>query len=183
VLKWIDTALAANENSPMRCAPSTAASTGRRSLPTRLTCLLLCLVTWRGPLPWIHEHEMDPLAAGDHALAEHLATYHAGSHDHGGWHVHVLVPFGRCPCGEEREEPSPLHDPLSYYGALAAPKAPAITSAHSIAPDWHELPYSEAFARVHTGHGASRPTHPAASFLGSLLATAPLRAVTGVALC
>jgi hypothetical protein len=146
----------------------------------RLLCLLLCLATWRGPLPWIHEHEDNPTTT---ALAGHLAAYHAGSHDHHGWHWHVLMPFGRCPCGEDHDDTARARDPLSYYGALVLPKTIVVSPPEGIAELWGEVsPWVD--SRHPLGEPCCHdPPGRATSFLGSLLAAAPLRAVTGVALC
>jgi hypothetical protein len=151
----------------------------------RLICVLLCLVTWRGPLPWVHEHDADELSAtADHGLAKHLAVFHADADDQEGWHWHILLPFGRCPCQEERQERSPTHDPLSDYGALVIARTPTAAAAH-----WTALACDEAaaiYGRLdlpYEAKGGHDPPQRPASFLSSLLTTAPLRAVTGVALC
>ena len=52
-----------------------------RSRSVQAIALLLCLATWRGPLPWVHDHETDlQLAAGDTPLIQHLTACQRQDH-------------------------------------------------------------------------------------------------------
>ena len=169
-------------------------STVRRSctpakrVPARMRALalLLCLVTWRGPLPCLHDHETDLQAAvSDATLARHLVDYHTLSHEADeGWHLHLLLPFGRCPGDDSEDDPSDTPDPLSIHGTLLTRNA-CVPDASSAFCAWRALPAaclgtaaSDVPTQMH-----HRPPPRDCTFLGSLLSAAPLRAVTGVALC
>ena len=144
---------------------------------------MLCLATWRGPLPWLHDHETDEhAAASDASLAQHLAAYHALPHgsEHG-WHIHMLLPFGRCPCPQDNDSSAPVEDPLSAYGTLLTKTVDA--SSLDVASPCGVTAFC---ADPHGGClvcGGQFRSPDTLDFLGSLLATVPLRAVTGVALC
>ena len=148
----------------------------------RVICLVLCAATWRGPVPWIHEHPTDAAIAADPSLARHLASYHAGRRQaEPGWHWHILLPFSRCPCTDPDQEPASPEDPLSVYGALLSTGASSISPAASCQA-WHvDIVDIALFSAV--GGAAHESRGKAPNFLGSLLQSAPLRAVTGVALC
>lgn len=158
---------------------------GRRSARVRALVFVLCLVTWRGPLPWLHDHEVDQrIAAKDASLSEHLAAYHALSRGHAehGWHVHMLLPFGRCPCPHHEEHSAPVQDPLSTYGTLMT-KSVAVPALDAASPAWCLPSLLDAPADRHAVAVLHPASSDALSFLSGLLAGAPLRAVTGVALC
>lgn len=157
----------------------------RRASRARVLVLVLCVVTWRGPLPWLHDHAVDQRsAAKDASLSEHLAAYHAMSRGHAehGWHIHMLLPFGRCPCSHHGEHSAPVQDPLSTYGTLMT-KSVSVPALDGVSPVWSIFtlvasPADQCAAAVlHSAYA------DALSFLGGQLAVAPLRAVTGVALC
>src|SRR5690349_21803974 len=150
---------------------SSQMSSARRRRPAwvRAVVLGLCLVTWRGPLPWLHDHETDRgLAAKDSSLSQHLAAYHGLSQEHAehGWHMHMLMPFGRCPCSQDEEQDSPLEDPLSTYGTLMT-KAVAVPALNDAGPAWCTPSVVDGLA----DRFATRVLHPsldALSFLGGL---------------
>lgn len=158
---------------------------GRRPGRVRVLVFVLCLVTWRGPLPWLHDHEVDRrLAAKDSCLSEHLAAYHAISRGHAehGWHLHMLLPFGRGPCSHHEDRSAPVRDPLSTYGTLMT-KSVAVPALDAASPAWCILAMIDAPGN-RLAVGALYPSSPdTLSFLSGLLAEAPLCAVTGVALC
>jgi hypothetical protein len=161
-----------------------AARTHRFSRRMRAVALLLCLATWRGPLPWLHEHETDLQAApGDAALQRHLASYHAvPAEAEEGWHLHLLLPFGRCPC-EDSHEDSQSQDPLSLYGTLLTKSASVPASHLAASMSWDLAAAVPAVFAVPATIPTRPPPNRPSSFLASLLLQAPLRALTGVALC
>jgi hypothetical protein len=148
----------------------------------RALILLLCFAAWRGPLPWIHEHHAaNPAGDVDVHLVRHLANYHTG-HDPADlpWHVHFVVFWDGLPdedCGDKSPH---AQDPLMVHAVSDA--GPALVSAwggHAVvaalAPD--------AGLQCGAMTGVVAAGDRADSFLASLLRAAPLRAVTGVALC
>ena len=65
--------------------------------------LLLCVLTWRGPVPMLHHHE--EFAGDTAAIQTHEAVFHPGSpgKDLQEWHWHFVVPAAL-----------PVGDPLSH---------------------------------------------------------------------
>ncbi len=58
---------------------------------------VLCLCTWRGPVPVVHSHDLDAHALTENAssswhLAEHLALCHSAESEGTGWHLHFIWP-------------------------------------------------------------------------------------------
>jgi hypothetical protein len=156
----------------------------------RWLCLALCLATWRGPVPWVHAHAadcgLDSHAAGE-GLARHLADYHHGQHELGGWHFHW---FDLCDCAAHDKGEPLTKKPRDPWVAIAAP----LSASHD--QRCGEVEFRTALARLLSLNDAFpaalfltpgevrllSPTAPR-SFASSLLAAAPLRAVIGVALC
>src|SRR5262245_49888290 len=158
----------------------------RQSLPgkvrragLRALVLLLCFAAWRGPLPWIHEHHAEqPGTDADGRLARHLVHYHAGQNPASLlWHVHFVIFWDGLP-DEDSDNKSPhAQDPLltsavSDVGSTAVSDWDGQVGVVDIVADTrqHGAALTEASATCERAH----------SFLATLLATAPLRAVTGV---
>ena len=83
----------------------------RLPLPLRVSwALLLVLLTWQGPIPWIDCHCFRPAAGvlphDNDSLASHLCHYHAVAFFAGleitGWHVHMAIPDS---ANEDSQEP------------------------------------------------------------------------------
>lgn len=157
---------------PLRCA---IRETGLRAL-----IVVLCFTVWRGPVPWVHEHHASgPDAVADAKLARHVSNYHAGRNiEDRCWHVHFAVIWHGLP-DEDCGDPSPNEFDLPLTAA-ASPCGPApglvwIASAMLGSMDCEVAAPAAALT--------DNPSEGADSFLGTLLLAAPLRAVTGVALC
>lgn len=157
-----------------------------RKICARWIVLLLCLATWRGPIPCLHAHgSMD---RADARLESHLHVYHEHqlARAYFDWHVHLLLPWERFEFGDSPDDPEPPHDPLTQEGAVVAPLA---CSSFALALSnawmcWQGTLCDEGVAPGHRDTLQHRPLDGAiGSFTGSLLLTAPLRAITGVALC
>ena len=145
----------------------------------RVFCALLCLLTWRGPIPVLHCHDAQSL--DDPAAAHHLDTYHVSDDTSSpGWHFHLMLwsdATGECPDDDQPRTPHEfavvctcgdggvvaprefIEDGLCLRGVdpLTAHPADAVPPGSSPSPQW--------------------------SFLTSLLTTRPLCAVLGVSLC
>jgi hypothetical protein len=119
------------------------ARTVKDSHPRRrpwLVCAVLAVVFGRGPVPWIHTHEL--LAQHGHsegALAWHVQHFHPpGDDDDHGWHIHWTLPWHivNCPCQHDtapsEERASALEMPLDV--AQSAPIDQAEADIHASAP-------------------------------------------------
>ncbi len=74
-----------------------------------MICAALAVVLGRGPVPWIHTHEM--LAQHGHSeevLAWHLEHFHPAGQDEHGWHIHWTLPWNilNCPCQHDTTTPA-----------------------------------------------------------------------------
>jgi hypothetical protein len=61
-----------------------------------IVCAVLAASLWRGPVPWIHSHEMlEAQGLPEAALAWHLRHLHPheSGHEIFGWHVHLTYPW------------------------------------------------------------------------------------------
>ncbi len=57
-------------------------------------CCILCLSVWRGPVPILHEHDLDLQSLGNNAqLAQHAIEYHADKlgQPSAGLHLHIVM--------------------------------------------------------------------------------------------
>ncbi len=155
----------------------------RNSLSTssRLLCAVLCAVTWRGPLPCLHDHVAGPqvISVGT-ALADHCERFHAEVQRETclGWHVHVLLPWAT-PEPQENGEQAPV-DPLVKCEVLLTDSAVPTVCGGLFTELWGDATLVPC--------DSIRPAllddaQVANSFLNSLLQSVPLCAVTGVALC
>lgn len=152
--------------------------------PARLfTCVLLCFVMWRGPVPWIHHHAEEASdGLVDAALSRHLAAYH---HDGLGilhtsaWHFHFLLPWTAGDTDDDGTSGS--HDPV-IAGRLLLPDPPVtatfVDHCRSVDLPAVTVPLVER----PTAEMPPQELNVAASFIGSLLSTAPVCALFGVAL-
>jgi hypothetical protein len=148
--------------------------------------LMLCLSAWRGPIPCLHAHAAEAPARTH--LNEHLRTYHGA--EHGGrryeWHLHLLLPWERFEWVDCADDPEPPYDPLTQEGAVVTPLETAGMIAALSCADLAWQPLVDRERRLPGGPGSlalRRVLAPFCYFAESLLLTAPLRAVTGVALC
>lgn len=99
------------------------------SLQTNLTlsrrawmCCLLCVCTWRGPIPIVHEHSLDLAAlGGNSSLALHAFQFHADELGHGesDWHVHFVMPRELFPLGGGNDTCLPMSDEPSMGWSAA----------------------------------------------------------------
>lgn len=148
----------------------------------RLLCLILCVATWRGPMPCLHEHLAgSPISESDSNLGAHCAQCHfdVDQVEHLGWHFHVLMPWAES-------------DPTENAGETAADPVVRceVLPSISVAPlldlliQWEvELPAGLNLASLNETAKLCSSVAPQSSFLNSLLQAVSLRAVTGVALC
>ncbi|HEV8072068.1 MAG TPA: hypothetical protein VGP76_30410 [Planctomycetaceae bacterium] len=104
-----------------------------------LICAALAVVFGRGPVPWIHTHEM--LAHHGHsedALAWHVEHFHQSGDDDHGWHIHWTLPWHivNCPCQHDNtpveERASTLEMPFDV--AQSAAVSQADVDVHASAP-------------------------------------------------
>jgi hypothetical protein len=105
-----------------------------------LVCAVLAVVLGRGPVPWIHTHQM--LADHGHsenALAWHVQHFHppGDDHDHD-WHIHWTLPWQivNCPCQHDTtpsdERASVLEMPFDVAQSASIDQAEA--DRHAGAP-------------------------------------------------
>jgi len=79
-------------------------------------CVLLCVLTWRGPVHVIHRHEAIPI---DISLVHHVENFHAGDESDGAdWHLHV-VSWGDLATDDSQQERSEV--PVDVALVLVAP--------------------------------------------------------------
>jgi hypothetical protein len=102
------------------------------------------------------------------------------------WHFHVLLPWQRFEWSDCTERPDVPADPLTDDGAVSVPLhstsvLASLSWAHCAGDYFAHQPSSKAASDSIPARLASVPV--LAFFMESLLLTAPLRAVTGVALC
>lgn len=157
---------------PLRCAIREA---GQRAL-----IVVLCFTAWRGPLPWVHEHyEAGADAIADARLTRHLWNYHAGQDvDDHHWHLHFAVIWHGIP-DEDRDSQSGDEFDLVLTPTASPGGAAAVqVGIASVTLGWMDCEVASP-----ADAPTDNPGEGADSFLGTLLLAAPLRAVTGVALC
>ena len=142
---------------------------------------MLCVVTWRGPVPWVHVHAEDLThAASNASLARHVRVFHHGD-DEPGWHFHWLLPRcdceDQCPPREHEERDLPLAFAVVSFAAGGAHFVAALADG-----DWQAV--SPPAVTPFTTH---RAAFDRALGVASVLQTYPpsvsLRALIGVALC
>ncbi len=157
-----------------------ARSCAPRLQTRRIVCALLCLLTWRGPLPVLHCHDAE---AAVPAAARHHDSYHAhpGTVEIG-WHLHVMLWSDFAAEGPGEEPPRPPHacdvvfTPATSWGGATAWRGIANNG-------WC---YSMGAARFCPLAGSAPPCDAASQatfFLTSLLTAQPLCAVLGVSIC
>jgi hypothetical protein len=156
-------------------------SLGGRCRQSWLVYAALAVVFARGPVPWVHSHElMAHDGPSDESFARHLRDFHAAGDVEHGWHIHWTLPWQvfTCPCqhdqapAQERAvavempldvaQSAPVHqaDPDLHAGA-----PPLATVDRDTAPRWGPL----ASCRLH--------------FLETYLPRVTLRALFCVAQC
>lgn len=156
------------------------------SRTARWIIVLLCLATWRGPIPLIHAHGSEQGA--DAQLERHLQSFHHGhlKQRYFAWHLHLLLPWEKFDAGGSPQPQEPVHDPLTHDGVvLSVPLTAQLIASISNAQEQLsfcdqqllESRWSREQGLLHLHLPAFR------SFVESLLLAAPLCAVTGVALC
>lgn len=151
----------------------------RSTLATRrVTCVLISLAMWRGPIPCIHQHA--ETAAEGTALNRHLAVYDHPAHQESTWHFHFV-----CPWADENAhddgDPESSFDPV-VAGEIVLPDA---TVAHAFADSCRAASSPAVPALLPDNPGpylSALPDDDAPTFCGSLLASGPLCAVIGVSL-
>ncbi|MCA9088275.1 MAG: hypothetical protein KDA90_06510 [Planctomycetaceae bacterium] len=153
----------------------------RKRRTSRLLCLTLCLVTWRGPLPCLHAHAAGPqIVERDVELATHCQQFHEDVTDDRelGWHLHVLLPWAdeQSAAGDQDAPADPL---LKSEVLLVGCSAPALDV------EWGQDGWNGVLSVAVDLLAGRVPDDVwiAHSFLNSLMQTVPLCAVTGVALC
>lgn len=151
----------------------------------------LVVATWRGPIPCVHFHGHDPEMAPA-SLAGHVRAYHdaGGAGEVPGWHVHLMLlqeAWRLSDCPAPRHEPD---DPLVAQRTVLQLTEAASASLGLLLNSLSELgvPSSSDLAiSLSSDVGTAALSNPAtagpSTFLGTFLIGAPLRAVTGVALC
>lgn len=138
---------------------------------------------WRGPVPCVHHHpEHSGEGVFDAALSRHLSVYHRhGRGEHTSeWHFHFLLPWTG---GDSDEDGSPgsSHDPV-IAGRLLLPDPPVgdTFADHCRSVDLPAV--SAPLVECPAAETPPREITVSARYIASLLSTAPLCAVIGVAL-
>lgn len=146
----------------------------------RFGYVLLCLVMWRGPVPCIHHH---PAEASEGLigteLGRHLAIYEH-SESESGWHFHFVFPWTSHDTDQDDDAGS-TSDPV-IAGRLLLPDVPV---GDTFAAQCRSVDLPAVAAPLVECPAADVPPREmtvSASYIGSLLSTAPLCAVIGVAL-
>lgn len=145
----------------------------------RIVCVVLCLLTWRGPVPVLHSHAAESPARL--AAARHLESYHLSADRASvGWHFHVMLWSDfteECP---NEDKPRPPHElniiRTCAHGGVVIPRETldyglCVRSVASVS------------TQLSNGDLSSNPRARPSSFLTSLLSIRPLSAVLGVSLC
>lgn len=157
-------------------------SVNRRGL---MVCLL-CVSTWRGPIPVVHEHSLEMAAlANNLSLARHALQFHTHEFGHGetDWHLHFvmpedLLPLGGCNdvCLPENADPSIGCTAITAFvvSAWRFDDSRATISPMDVIDD-----SSSAAASIYF----RSPPVPWNGFLQSMCGCADSRAVLCIALC
>ncbi|MEZ6061771.1 MAG: hypothetical protein R3C19_15595 [Planctomycetaceae bacterium] len=146
----------------------------------RLLCLLLCVCAWRGPVPIVHHHES--LRNSAVRYARHIAAFHECPEDgcDNKWHWHLAMPDQ--PPNDDDEASWP-EVPVDLTAAFAV--VTAQSSGNMAAPDLDmDDQISAALYRLNAAEPRQRRpcSGDAGSFLQSFAGSAPMCALTGVAL-
>lgn len=151
---------------------------------TRWLIILLCIATWRGPIPLVHAHGSEKGA--DRSLAAHLHNFHQGhlKQSYFGLHLHLLLPWERfSPTdGDQKQIP----DPLTHEGVvISAPVTNQLITSLCDANPETSFCDQQLMISIWSRQLATLGLHVPAfnSFIESQLLAAPLCAVTGVSLC
>lgn len=163
----------------------------RRPAVVRAMSVALIVATWRGPLPCIHVHT-DQTEQAPPALAAHVRACHTAEHSGDGtaWHLHWMVLPNilrlSVPSAPEDIPDDPLLAQRSVVDLSTGATAIGLLRAASL----HAGGAADVTLAAALGPGAaatggcdSSATQAGASFATTLLTSAPLCAVTGVALC
>jgi hypothetical protein len=168
----------------MAAQQSNSNQNSSRARCSRWLLLLLCVATWRGPIPCLHAHAGH--AAHRTHLGHHLEMYHSGRV--AGtlrWHFHFLLPWQKFDCYDCEDDPESPIDPLMHDGALVLASdaygiLTALSCEHETATSMDDVQMSWCVRVLSAGGDTSRTY---SSFVESLWLSVPVRAVTGVALC
>ncbi|WP_139228359.1 hypothetical protein [Planctomicrobium piriforme] len=156
-----------------------------RPLWSRSLLVLLCLVSWRGPVPCLHAHATE--GGANVQLEHHLHAYHEDQRDNRflTWHLHFLLPWERFDPLDAPQESVPCQDPLTHEGAVVTVLSYCEMQTH-LADAWLDVFRLDGslLSQVNSPTVAGQCTAPwFGSFSESLLLSAPLCAVTGEMLC
>lgn len=146
----------------------------------QLWCVLLCVLSWRGPVPVLHCHAGDAEADNIH-LVEHLNAYHPSHDTADDWHLHVMLMSDLVAGSCDDDEGEPATEPplvcgtsgsLANLGLAFASVAEPVFAGDAVQPRC-------------CGGSLHRqlPSIAGNSFLTSQLAARPLCAVLCIARC
>lgn len=170
----------------------------RQSAVAPWLCALLCVTTWRGPVPCVHQHDCAAVEVAEgstesaqEALAttilEHLKWFHSKVErtSHLGWHLHILPSLAFIVDDASPVPTDAQGDPLSEFGV---PVAKIAAESAGVDSPWQGAgQFSKAIlageCRISSPTWHSSADERPLTFLSSLLPAAPLRAITGIALC
>lgn len=153
-----------------------------RGIWQKTFCLLLCVCSWRGPVPVVHHHDQLLDNAGLHQ--SHLNTFHADEDPEACclWHWHLAMPDA-VPTDSKPSSPASKTAP-----DLISLACSTVIHGHQL-DDGYALSWLvEASAATPAGCVATDHYDPAVppdrpgSFLASLSASSPVCALTGVSL-
>jgi len=156
------------------------------SRTARWLMVLLCLASWRGPIPIIHAHGSEEGA--DPQLEHHLLSFHHGhlKQHFFAWHMHLLLPWERFDTTQTPDSTPGQTDPLTHNGAVATAFITGqlisnLEIQNSRCCFFGQQQLEQLWSCSALRSQALLPAFD--SFFESLLLTAPLCAVLGVALC
>ncbi len=152
-------------------------------------CWVLCLGLWRGPIPVVHSHSLEPEGwVDDIVLLKHVAEHHLNEigETSTDWHFHFLMPRDLLPSSSDHWGET---TDLAELGPWNTPDL-RLDIRHNIAAD-SELRELHVANVVHWRSflvdreltSARLPGNGASGFLISAVLSASARAVLGVAIC
>ncbi len=143
----------------------------------QLLCALLCVCSWRGPVPMVHHH--DQLAEQSVVRRSHLCVFHddAWSDSCNDWHWHLVTPVSAPAENPEASETYLIQEFLSLActaSAIADQPSECFPAGVVRSAD-----FGGCWTSLDTG-SESLPTGHCPSFLASLSLSNPLVVLTGV---